>query len=238
MSTPSPHSRPTAPTRPPAPAAGFVVPVPPLVVSAGAGGARLSIRLLLATDLVLPAGQLQLLHDPVGLTGDRLLAHVYHAFSPAPVDRSEPEPLQAHTPQAPALQAPALRWLVVQAPLSQLWPITDALAERAWRLPRERPGGHLPVAPLGSRVAERTPMARVASADLASRGILLLSESGRRDALAPHASARLLSRAIRRGWSVLAVTRDGPVSPSSARPVPPWRQHLICRNGMLVPVAG
>lgn len=229
---PSP-SRPSTSTsvRPPSHDVGFVVSVPPLAVSAGAGGARLSIRLLLATELVLPAGQLQVLHDPVGLTGDRLLAHVYHAFA-----RPQSDPAKGENPVAPAL-----RWLVVQAPLAQLWTVTDTLAERAWRPRPEPAGGQLPTRPPGSRVAERAPVRHAAGPESSSRGILLLSESGRRDALAPHAAARLLTRAIRRRWSVLAVTRDGPISLADGRSLvaaPPWRQHLVCRNGALVPVRG
>jgi hypothetical protein len=173
--------------------------VPSIVVNAGSGGAMLSITLLKPTVLTLYGGHAFVLHDPLGLMGDRLLAHVHRAVV-----------------SAPAPPAAACRWVTARGPLSAVWEAADAMAARGvWRVPRRRwpetmrrDGGR------AARVAEtRLPDARdgdalgVANAPSAAMPgaspspygeqprVLLLSESDRADALAPHTAARLLLRA-------------------------------------------
>jgi hypothetical protein len=237
--------------------------VPSIVVNAGSGGAMLSITLLKPTVLTLYGGHAFVLHDPLGLMGDRLLAHVHRAVV-----------------SAPAPPAAACRWVTARGPLSAVWEAADAMAARGvWRVPRRRwpetmrrDGGR------AARVAEtRLPYARdgdalgVANAPSAAMPgaspspygeqprVLLLSESDRADALAPHTAARLLLRATRHEWAVFAVTRQGPArlraaadeAPGATVSVAdaprarrsrvelaerPWRTHLVCRSGALEPL--
>jgi len=192
--------------------------IPSIVVNAGSGGALLSITLLKPTVLTLYGGHAFVLHDPLGLMGDRLLAHVHRAIA-----------------ERPAPPAAACRWVTARGPLAAVWDAADAMAARGmWRVPRRHWPDRL------SREAERAPRvaesrvaeSRVAEARLAEPvtpppashaqlgpapspygdqpRVLLLSESERADSLAPHAAARLLLRAIRHDWAIFAVTRQGP----------------------------
>jgi hypothetical protein len=208
------------------------VAIPSLVVQAGAGGAMLTITLLRSTVLTLHGGHVFVLHDPLGLTGDRLLAHLHRAL--------------AGQPAPPAATCP---WVTVRAPLSQLWEEANRLPERVrWRTPRRAGVEPWPVAsaPRASRVAEPVPTpgwsggaaaaddGPVALGPAASHTphVLLLSESDRPDALAPVAAARLVLRAARQGWASFAVTRQGAAGVRGE----PWRTHLVCRRGALQPV--
>jgi len=234
--------------------------VPSIVVNAGSGGAMLSITLLRPTVLTLYGGHTFVLHDPLGLMGDRLLAHVHRAV----VDR-------------PAPPAAACRWVTARGPLSTVWEAADAMAGRGvWRQPRRRwPDSTPRGGTRAARVAESRPADSRVSADSPSPGgagvgpppspygeqprVLLLSESDRPDALAPQTAARLLLRAMRYEWAVFAVTRQGPARgrPGAAegagtsakggesRPDragrfglsrSPWRTHLVCRSGALEPM--
>jgi len=222
----------------------------------------LSITLLKPTVLTLYGGHSFVLHDPLGLMGDRLLAHVHRAVA----DR-------------PAPPAAACRWVTARGPLSAVWEAADAMAARGvWRVPRRRWPDALPReaarAPrvaesriaeshiAESRVAADPPRTRTQRSPVGSPygdqpRVLLLSESDRPDALAPHTAARLLLRAVRHEWAVFAVTRQGPARPPdhagedarslrgtteragrgrlelSARA---WRTHLVCRAGTLEPI--
>lgn len=202
--------------------------IPSIVINAGSGGAMLSITLLKPTVLTLYGGHSFVLHDPLGLMGDRLLAHVHRAIA-----------------ERPAPPAAACRWVTARGPLSAVWEAADAMAARGvWRLPRRRWPDTLrrdaARAPrvaesrvaesrvaesrvaesrmAESRVAADPPLARTALAPAASPygdqpRVLLLSESDRPDALAAHTAARLLLRAVRHQWAVFAVTRQGPARP-------------------------
>jgi hypothetical protein len=224
--------------------------VPSIVIHAGSGGAMLSITLLKPTVLTLYGGHSFVLHDPLGLMGERLLAHVHRAVA-----------------ERPAPPAAACRWVTARGPLSAVWEAADALAARGvWRPPRRRWPDAVPRAARAPRVAESPPLAdpltlpRPLPSPAASPygdqpRVLLLSESDRPDALAPHTAARLLLRAVRHDWAVFAVTRQGPARPTLvvdgpasapneplervARPerrARPWRTHLVCRAGALEPI--
>jgi len=234
--------------------------VPSIVVNAGSGGAMLSITLLKPTVLTLYGGHAFMLHDPLGLVGDRLLAHVHRAIA----DR-------------PAPPAAACRWVTARGPLSAVWEAADRMAARGvWRLPRRRwPDSLRRDGGRAARVAESRVSASRVTAEASSRTgvaaeplgtsmgeqprVLLLSESERADALAPQTAARLLLRALRHEWAVFAVTRQGParerLREATGAGVPvaapvswrdrtgrgdraggPWRTHLVCRSGALEPL--
>ena len=180
------------------------VAVPPLLVSAGAGGARLTIQLLRPTILALPGSHVTVVHDPVGLMGERLLAHVYRTATGA-------------SPVA------ALRWVLVRPSLAAVWAHADALVPSTWR-PRRSDGG-------SRRVAERPRGAAVAVGQVAGRpaGVLLLGESDRPDALSHASAGRLALRAVMRGWTVLAVTRDGPLGARTGA-MQRWRRGIARRG--------
>lgn len=200
--------------------------IPPLVANAGAAGARLSITLLRPAVVTLYPGHAFVLHDPVGLTGDRLLAALHRAAT------------RDHGPLAGVV-----RWVVLRPPLAALWDEMAALDWRSvWRHRRHR-WGRGPVAGEDpgrggarrpARVAEPRPEAR--TAPLVPQ-LLLVSEAERADALPAGPAARLLARAMREEWAVFAVTRQGPAArvPDAGAP-PAWRTHLICRSGRLRPV--
>jgi hypothetical protein len=206
-------------------------------VSAGAAGAMLTITLLHNTSLSFEAGQVLVVHDPLGLTAERLLAHVYRVA----LERGSEGPWRATS-------AVGARWLAVQSPLASVWAAVDTLHTRRWRSAPAHgaPGTFSAVArsdrPL--RVAE--PKRESDFAIRAPAGLLLLSESTRSDALSRGAAARLLSRCLRRGWAALAATREGPVRAAEAaglggndaidRHAPAWRSHVVCESGMLRPV--
>jgi len=227
--------------------------VPSIVINAGSGGAMLSITLLKPTVLTLYGGHAFVLHDPLGLMGERLLAHVHCAVA-----------------ARPAPPAAACRWVTARGPLSAVWEAADAMAARGvWRLPRRRwPDPLRRDAARAPRVAESRGLAAprpvtraVLSPVVPPYGdqprVLLLSESDRPDALATHTAARLLLRAVRHEWAVFAVTRQGPARPpdlgSECAPAAgctaapagrgrltlsgrPWRTHLVCRAGALEPI--
>jgi hypothetical protein len=225
------------------------VAIPSLVVQAGAAGAMLTITLLRPTVLTLHGGHVFVLHDPVGLTGDRLLAHLHRA-------------LAGETARTGA----TCRWVTARAPLAQLWDAVEQLPERLrWRrvrgagtaptsiaAPRRAPrvaeplpahrwpvhprlvsgAAHEPSRHTGQAVGDPPPAPRAPlDAATAAPGprVLLLSESDRPDALAPVAAARLLLRAAHHGWATFAVTRQGAASARGE----PWRTHLVCRRGAL-----
>lgn len=248
--------------------AHWCVPLPQLQVSAGAGGAMLTITLLRECELTLEPSRLVVLHDPVGLTGDRVLAHVYRAAAQQISDSA--------TDALPA--GSALQWLVVRPPLSRVWDDMDTLADRAWRLrtwyhgadgsraappfshshdvtPNRTP--RVAETPQPERVVPASQMVRsqesppaiasavhsgqprVTSTVATSLSLLLISEAEQPSAVSSLAAARLLARALRRQWAVLATTREGPLRvPASATPVPPrlWASHLVCQGGVLRPV--
>lgn len=221
----------------------------------------LSITLLKPTVLTLYGGHAFVLHDPLGLMGDRLLAHVHRAVA-----------------TQPAPPAAACRWVTARGPLSAVWEAADAMAMRGvWRVPGRRWPEAIPrESERAPRVAEpRFAEPRVDDARLAPEcppnarthrtpagspygeqpRVLLLSESDRADALAPQVAARLLLRAVRHEWAVFAVTRHGPARSSEAagraepttrgpvhapgrlaRTSRPWRTHLVCRSGALEPI--
>jgi hypothetical protein len=206
--------------------------IPPLVAAAGSSGARLHITLLRPAVVTLYGGHAFVLHDPVGLTGDRLLAALHAAAE-----------------QHPAASGSPVRWVLVQPPLASVWSAMHALDWRAvWRHRRSRWGSAPPTRP--ARVAETyraqggPPTADRVSPPEAPR-ILLVSESERGDALATEAAARLLARALRESWALFTVTRQsvGPARDAGADPLaddptspPLWRTHLVCRAGRLQPV--
>jgi hypothetical protein len=221
-------------------AAAWHVRIPQLLVSAGLGGAMLNITLLRECQLLLEPGVLVVLHDPVGLTGERVMAHVYREAAQCTSDHHEGNG---------AVRA-SLHWVVVRAPLSQLWTSLHTLQSRAWR--RASTSLSPVVPPRAPRVAEPSP--RAESAHVTGTGgakaspppaLLLIGEADHHDAIAPHAGARLLARALRRRWAVLAVTREGPlgsiVAPSRSgvvdgaprTPDTEWRRHVVCQSGML-----
>ncbi len=207
-------------------------------ISAGAAGAMLTITLLHETELSFDAGQVLVVHDPLGLTAERLLAHVYRVA----LERGSEGPWRATS-------AVAARWMAVQSPLSGVWPAVNALQLRRWRAVPER--GALTDAP-PSRVDRplRVAEPRVAGgfAVRSPAGLLLLSESTRADALTAGSAARVLTRCLRRGWAALTATREGPVRPAHNAmhdmigghvphvPAPLWRSHVVCESGMLRPV--
>lgn len=210
---------------PPVPDA-LVVELPELVVSAGAGGARLTIRLLRPTTLTLQSGRWRIVHDPVGLTGDRLLANVHQAVAGQWRAESETAGDTASATAAGVGPGRAIRWVLTRPPMRLVCAATDELATRAWQaVPSARgarrvaetvvhaaaAGGHTrrsaepPAPPLGRTTGSVRERGRFA-------GVLLLSESTGADAVSPTAAARLVLRAVRQGWSVLASTRDAPVT--------------------------
>ncbi len=197
------------------------VAVPSIVASAGAAGAMLTLTLLRPTVLTLYGGHTFVLHDPLGLVGERLLAHIHRA-------------LAAH----PAPPAATCRWVAAQRPLALVWEAMAELQGRGlWRGARGYwPTLTAPRRARASRVAEERPVARSDSRSTLVPRVLLLSESDRADALTPVAAARLLLRATRHDWAVFAVTRDGPArgrgSATVAEPRAP-RTHLVCRAGAL-----
>ena len=207
--------------------------IPQLVVSAGSGGAMLTITLLQPTELVLEPARVLVLHDPVGLTGDRILAHVYREA---------------------ALQGSGgvhLQWLVVRPPISRVWDAMDSLDDRAWRAVQRRaleggrartrtfPSATQPLETRTPRVAETLQPDDVQPHRISSKTLMLLSESERQDALSTVAAARLLTRALRRRWAVLACAREGPLASgagtSSAERA--WCDRVVCQGGVLRPVA-
>jgi hypothetical protein len=227
-------------------AAPLRVAVPPLVVSAGAGGAALTIHLLRPTALSLVGGHALVLHDPVGLTGDRLLAHVYRTAAHHVDPLLDPSDTPPAGPEGSAASLVTLRWLLVRAPLSAVWRTVDQLPDRAWRVAAQRASRRE-----SRRVAEPPypePLARrhPNRATIPQAALLLLSESERVDALSTTAAARIVARALRRRWSMLAVTRQGPVRrhivseaaavPGTPRHAEPWRTHLVVQAGALVPL--
>jgi hypothetical protein len=226
--------------------------VPSIVIQAGSGGAMLSITLLKPTVLTLYGGHSFVLHDPLGLMGDRLLAHVHRAVA-----------------ERPAPPAAACRWVTARGPLSAVWEAADGMAARGlWRPPRRRwpepvqRGARAPRVAESRVMSDPVPLPRLHPSPAASPygdqpRVLLLSESDRPDALAPHTAARLLLRAVRHEWAVFAVTRQGPARPVSPVGAPispersarepeqlaraerrarPWRTHLVCRAGTLEPI--
>lgn len=203
--------------------------IPPLVAAAGASGARLQITLLRPSVITLYGGHAFVLHDPVGLTGDRLLGALHAAADQHPFAASAP-----------------VRWVLVQPPLADVWDAMQALDWRAvWRHRRSRWGGASPTRP--ARVAETfrgSDNGHHRSATAEAPRLLLVSESDRGDALATAAAARLLARALRESWALFTVTRQSIGAAREARPdalaadapLPPvWRTHLICRAGRLQP---
>ena len=226
-----------------APGACWRIAVPPLIANAGAAGARLSITLLRPTVVTLYAGHAFVLHDPAGLTGERLLAALHRAARRHP------------TAPAPGDGTGAVRWVVVQPPLADVWREVHALDWRAvWRQRRRR-WSRDPVPPrdAGRRAPgeERSP-ARVAEAGAPAYGaaapvtaqpsLLLVSEAERADALPAAPAARLLARALRQQWALFTVTRQGPAAFGRERgpsaDTPDWRTHLVCRSGRLAPLVG
>lgn len=253
--------------------AALRIPLPLIVASAGACGAMLTITLLHPTELILEPGRVLVVHDPLGLTGDRLLAHVYREVAHRQAASAEPG----------EAVATSLRWLIARPPLALVWDAVDALGRRSWRL---APGRALRAAASSapassaaperqtareterraerrtSRVAEPTPRTPATHRESAS-AVLIISEAERPDALSPQSAARLLARAVRRDWAVLAATREGPVpappigqtprvgperqtasashpsayasgNPRGARD---WCTHVVCQGGVLRPVA-
>lgn len=103
----------------------------------------LTITLLHATELVLEAGQVLVLHDPVGLTADRVLAHVYREAARSIAEPGwrkascasavEQDSDLDRLPELSASGAPALQWLLVRPPLAHVWQAVDMLAEQSWR---------------------------------------------------------------------------------------------------------
>jgi hypothetical protein len=224
-------------------AALWRVAIPPIVVHAGAGGAMLSITVLKPAVLTLHGGHAFVLHDPLGLAGERLLAHLYRAL----VEDDVPP-------------ASTCRWVLVQPPLERVWAAVATLdwrgtwrrASRRWRAYTARDASPGAATSRPARVAERatSPSAAASTDRLDVPRVLLVSESERADALSPDAAARLIVRAARHEWAVFAVTRQGPArgdlagasAPASLRAlparglVPPWRTHLVCRQGALEPL--
>ncbi len=228
------------------------VPVPALTVSAGAGGAMLTITLLQPAELTLHGGHALVLHDPVGLTGERLLAHLYRFLGGSVGGSADPA------------AAGLVRWIVVRPPLHRVWEAVESLHARAWRPRPSHPSGRAEFPPphaRPARVAEPAPVPLDQPAarphDIgppsAEARLLFLSESDRIDALSPLAGARLVARALRREWGLFAVTREGPapmpralVTREGLVPIPrgaadgprgreaqPWRTHLVCQRGVL-----
>lgn len=223
-----------------------IVPLPQLVASAGAGGAMLTITLLHATSLRLELGHVLVVHDPLGLTGERILAHVYR-------DSAQ----RAGSGLALTPPSHSLRWLLVRPPMSRVWDCVDMLPGRLWRRAGERTKGthaspstntHEGAFPallkphpqrashVFERLRERSP-----EPEGPAPAVLLMSESERPDALTPLSTARLLARALRRQSIVLATTRAGPrASDSALRSGNPslhyWRTHVVCEAGVLRPV--
>ncbi len=225
----------------------------------------LTITLLRECELALEPASVVVLHDPVGLTGDRVLAHVYRAAAQR-ISESATEALPAGS---------ALQWLVVRPPLSRVWDDLDTLGRRAWRsrtwyerADRPRTAPVFPAAPPSTRdhmprVAE-TPQPTSAARDRSAAhpavsatstpnvnstttvthpsplALLLISEADQPSAISSLAAARLLARALRRQWAVLATTREGPLrlAPAGSHPQQrPWVSHLVCQGGVLRPVA-
>jgi hypothetical protein len=213
------------------------IPLPLFVASAGACGAMLTITLLHPTELILEPGRVLVVHDPLGLTADRLLAHVYREVANRNTARS--------TTGAPVDST--LRWLIARPPLARVWDAVDALGRRSWRLPPGRsrtqavaPGRGTPLAHTvearASRVAE-SGRRRGPEPPERPPAVLMLSEADRPDALSPQSAARLLARAVRRDWAVLAATREGPVGqPSDMHAPRDWCAHVVCQGGVLRPV--
>lgn len=225
------------------------VPLPLFVASAGACGAMLTITLLHPTELLLEPGRVLVVHDPLGLTADRLLAHVYREVAHRSTASSE----------CGAPVATTLRWLVARPPLARVWDAVDALGRRSWRLAPgrkeagARSGRTSSAAAIPRRDDART--TRVAESRLrplsapqeVAPAVLLLSEADRPDALSPQSAARLLARAVRRDWAVLAATREGPLSAQRDSAVErarsdvltdrDWCTHVVCQGGVLRPVA-
>jgi len=206
------------------------IPLPLIVASAGACGAMLTITLLHPTELILEPGRVLVVHDPLGLTSDRLLAHVYREVAHRSTASSE----------SGAPVATTLRWLIARPPLAQVWDAVDALGRRSWRLApgRSEAGARsgrssrtaaIPHHEGGrtTRVAESGPRPAPAPPD-AAPAVLLLSEADRPDALSPQSAARLLARAIRRDWAVLAATREGPLT--ARHNSPGGRDELTARG--------
>ncbi len=215
--------------------------IPQLVVSAGSGGAMLTITLLHATELVLEPARVLVLHDPVGLAGERILAHVYREAA-----------LRASGADGDVLSGGVhLQWLVVRPPITRVWDAMDTLDDRAWRAVQRRamqsgragthafPPATPPLETRAPRVAETLRPPVVAPHRTRGHALMLLSESERPDALSTLAAARLLTRALRRGWAVLACAREGP-RPSGPGPPPAeraWCDRVVCQGGVLRPVA-
>ncbi len=210
------------------------IPLPLFVASAGACGAMLTITLLHPTELILEPGRVLVVHDPLGLTADRLLAHVYREVAHRNTARSE----------IGAPVATTLRWLIARPPLARVWDAVDALGRRSWRLaPGRSGGGARSGSPGRSASIHHTEGARTRRvAELGTRpvtvpreaapAVLILSELERPDALSPQSAARLLARAVRRDWAVLAATREGPLTAKHNTPdvrdhpvAPPEHEH-------------
>ncbi len=199
--------------------------LPHIIVSAGAGGAMLAITLLRESQITLSPGHALVLHDPVGLAGERVLAHVYREAARHVVESDD-----GALPSSASLQ-----WLQARPPLSRVWDAMDALGQRRWRRSHHP---HAAYADLRApRVAE--PPAQFTVHPPAVPSLILLSESERIDAIAPTAAARLLTRALRRQWAVLAVTREGPRHAFTAQTPAPrdWCAHVVCQGGALRPVS-
>ncbi len=217
------------------------IPLPLFVASAGACGAMLTITLLQPTELILEPGRVLVVHDPLGLTADRLLAHVYREVAHRNAAGAEPG--------SPV--ATSLRWLIARPPLARVWDAVEALGRRSWRLAPRRPpvganNGPQPLQQGAAHPAAGLPAARVAEAPprpsndrrAFAPAVLILSEAERPDALSPQSAARLLARAVRRDWTVLAATREGPVGQSGDIPSSrDWCTHVVCQGGVLRPVA-
>ncbi len=240
---------------------GWHFAIPQLVVSAGSGGAMLTITLLQPTEIVLEPARVLVLHDPVGLTGDRVLAHVYREAALQVADVSEGDTCASSTGSSTDSSAGAgvglmsggvhLQWLVVRPPITRVWDAMDSLNDRTWRVLQRRqldsgrartrtfPPATQALETHAPRVAETLRTDSDPPQRARGRALMLLSESERQDALSTLATARLLTRALRKRWAVLACAREGPLT-SSAAPPPPeraWCDRVVCQGGVLRPVA-
>lgn len=230
----------------------------------------LTITLLQATEIMLEPGRVLVLHDPVGLTGERVLAHVYRQAALRVADAADGAASTGSTSPGSALPGSALpgsalpgsarggamlggaylQWLVVKPPIARVWDAMDTIDDRAWRSVQHRarqdgrartrtfPPATQPLDIRTPRVAETLRTEHVPSHRARARALMLLSESDRADAISTLATARLLVRALRRRWAVLASTHEGPRTSGSGPPPVEraWCDRVVCQGGVLRPV--